>query len=126
MTNTQSATAKSEMIIPNKSTIAEDIEVSYGRDARESGSTAGEEPDPDEMEGSLSALTLGSIDEDAGGGSGGDDYYDKMSLVHASVASDRSLKNGRTIGAGREREKMRRDDEFKNATVRSRITGLEN
>ena len=68
-TNAQSATAKSQMIIPNKSTIAEeDIEVPYGRDARESGSTAGEEPDPDEMEGGLSALTrrLGSVDEDGG------------------------------------------------------------
>lgn len=128
-TNAQSATAKSQMIIPNKSTIAEeDIEVPYGRDARESGSTAGEEPDPDEMEGGLSALTrrLGSVDEDAGGRSGGDDYYDKMSFGRASVASDRSLKNGRaSVGAGEEHEKMRRDYEFKIATMQSRIAGLE-
>ncbi|ETW81255.1 hypothetical protein HETIRDRAFT_318900, partial [Heterobasidion irregulare TC 32-1] len=127
-TNAQGTTAKSQIIIPNKSTIAEqDAEVPYGRDARESGSMAGEEPGLNEMAGGLSALTLGSIDEDAGGRSGGDEYYDNMSLGHASVAPDLLLKNSRTSnGAGGECEKMRRDDEFSNVTMQSHIAGLEN
>ena len=86
---------------PNKSTVAEeDTKVFYDHSPHESGSTAGEEPYSDEVEGGPSILTrhLGSIDENVGGHHGGNDYYyNKVSLGPASVVSDRSLKNGRTV-----------------------------
>ncbi|KAA1470711.1 hypothetical protein DENSPDRAFT_836571 [Dentipellis sp. KUC8613] len=131
-TNAQSATATSGMIIPNKSTIAEeDIEVPYGRATRESGSTTGEgEGDGDELEGGLGGLSglsrrLGR-DEDDGAARSGDDYFDKMSFGRASVNSDRSLKGGRaSVGVGEEQEKIRREYEFRIATMQSRIAGLE-
>ena len=77
----------------------------------------------------------------------GDDYYDKMSLGRASVASDRSGMGSRfgvngtgsgrgsalgvAVGggaggaSGEEQEKLRRDYEYKIATMQSRIAGLE-
>lgn len=106
------------MIIPNKSTIAEeDIEVPYGREVRDSTGTAvderersREDTDAEQDEvglrsppsgglGGLSGLTARLADaeeEDEGAMSGGggarsgDDYFDKMSFGRASVASDRS------------------------------------
>ncbi|KAI0060487.1 hypothetical protein BV25DRAFT_1827659 [Artomyces pyxidatus] len=148
--NAQSATATSGMIIPNKSTIAEeDIEVPYGRagrgvDRRGSESAAeegdGDDGDGIEEEGGLSGLgglarRLGRAEEegeaDSGIRSGGDEYFDKMSFGRASVASDRSGGarggvGGRTsVGAGAEEEKMRRDYEYRIATMQSKIVGLE-
>ena len=111
---------------PNKSTCTEEvIKVPYNCSAHESGSTANEEPYLDEMEGGPSTLTcrLSSIDENAGGCGGGNDYYDKMLLGPTPVSSDRSLKNGRTsISACK---KMNHDCEAKNTTMQSRIAGFQ-
>lgn len=154
-TNAQSATAG--MIIPNKSTIAEEeIEVPYGREVRDSTGTAvderdrsrdrGRETDTDaEMDepgyrnpgglGGLSGLSarLQDADEDDGPNGAKDDYFEKMSYGRASVTSDRSasgviggrMMNGRTSVAGEDAEKIRRDYEFRVATMQSRITSLE-
>lgn len=166
-TNAQSATATSGMIIPNKSTIAEEeIEVPYGREIRESSSTAIDDRDRGDRDrsardvdtdgvtdgegpesasdyrsplGGLSGLSARlrgvEVDEDDGGGArSGDDYYDKMSLGRASVQSDRSNGNtgitsrmaaGRASTGGDEQERLRRDYEYKIATMQSRIAGLE-
>ncbi|KAI9064956.1 hypothetical protein FKP32DRAFT_1591027 [Trametes sanguinea] len=169
--NAQSATAGMGMIIPNKSTIAEeDIEVPYGRDARDSASTAMErdpgrdrsvdrggggggasdsERDADFSPrsppvgglGGLNGLSArfqtadtGEDDEGVGGARSGDDYYDRMSYGRQSAASDRStgaagigarMLGGRASVTGEEQERMRRDYEFKIATMQKRITGLE-
>ncbi|OBZ69633.1 hypothetical protein A0H81_10591 [Grifola frondosa] len=164
--NAQSATAGMGMIIPNKSTIAEEeIEVPYGREVRDSAGTAIDErgrgrelsmernPESDsEREGEMSprspaGMGLGGLsglsarlqaadgDEDEGaGGRSGDDYFDKMSFGRASVASDRSngaagigsrMLGGRASVSGEEQERLRRDYEFKIATMQTRITGLE-
>lgn len=147
-TNAQSATAKSGMIIPNKSTIAEEeIEVPYGRETRESGSTeprnrshspdadeVDEERDGDEMGVGLSALSrrlvASGTDDEPSMGAGGDEYFEKMSFGRASVNSDRSLRDrggGRSsaLQGGEESERIRRDYEFKIATMQTRIAGLE-
>lgn len=166
------------MIIPNKSTIAEEeIEVPFGgREGRESSSTAMDDRDrggdrgidtdgeaerdpesdyrsPRSPFGGLSGLSarLGrdTDDDDPGPArGGGDDYYDKMSVGRASVASDRSggggpgsrlnpnnsaniyntSRSGSAAGGGlgaEEQEKMRRDYEFRIATMQSKIQGLE-
>ncbi|KAI0090600.1 hypothetical protein BDY19DRAFT_936134 [Irpex rosettiformis] len=169
-TNAQSATAGMGMIIPNKSTIAEeDIEVPYARDVRDSTSTstAVDERDrsrdqsrghtdaedidspqsPPSAIGGLSGLTarLQSVnnDDDDNGGNKSEDYFDKLSYGRASVASDRSggmgigiaagvagvaaasRMGGRSSVAGEEGERIRREYEFKIATMQTRITGLE-
>ncbi|KAI5118308.1 hypothetical protein M0805_006476 [Coniferiporia weirii] len=183
--STNATNAQREVIIPNKSTIAEeDIEVPYGRE-RESSSTAvggraSRSPDtrersPDQrmdtdgegitdnepsssrspqMEagglGGLSGLSarlrdrpVEEEDEDSWSGQGrsGEEYFDKLSLGRASVASDRSLGLGQSsrvsasINPGRsskaggafeaDLESLRRDYEYKIATMQSRLTGLE-
>jgi protein SPA2 len=99
----QTATATSGMIVPNKSTIAEeDIEIPYGREARDSSSTAADdrelmrgdgedgEPESTDYMGGLSGLSglsarLRGDDTDDGVGSGGgtrsgEDYFDKLSF----------------------------------------------
>ena len=157
-TNAQSATATSGMVIPNKSTIAEeDIEVPYGREeARDSSVMAvgdrGRDGDGDayggmdeehEHEGpSIGGLSaLGArlrsqvsgdvLDDDEGGGArSGDDYFDKVSLGRASVTSDRSAGIVRSIGGrasvgGEDHERMRREYEFKIATMHGRMVTLE-
>ncbi|KAG8221360.1 hypothetical protein J3R82DRAFT_1532 [Butyriboletus roseoflavus] len=157
-TNAQSATATSGMIIPNKSTIAEeDIEVPYGREEmRDSsvmivgdrsrdgdGDTYGAVDEEHEHEGpslgGLSALgarlrSQGSgdflEDEEGGGARSGDDYSDKVSLGRASVTSDRSAGLMRSIGGrasvgGEDHERLRREYEFKIATMHGRIVTLE-
>lgn len=143
----------SGMIIPNKSTIAEEeIEVPYGQAQRDRDTVSGmsvvgmgrdgEDTDGEDLRspkialGGLSGLTArlrgASVDEEGGGTrSGGEDYYDKMSLGRASVGSDRSTgvpvaglrlnSNAR----GEDAEKMRREYEYKIATMQSRIAGLE-
>lgn len=152
-TNVQSATAG--MIIPNKSTIAEEeIEVPYGREVRDSTGTAvderersrerGRETDTDADDdfrspggglGGLSGLSArlqADDDEDEGamsGSRGADDYYDKMSFGRASVTSDRSAGgralSGRASVGGEEGERIRRDYEYRIATMQKRITDLE-
>ena len=145
----QSATAGMGMIIPNKSTIAEEeIEVPYGRDSqstarnRVGGASDSEREDdvsPRSPPGGLAGLSglsarLQQADDDDGGRRSGDDYYDRGSYSRQSQASDRSagaagigsrlLNGGRTSVAG-EDELMRRDYEYKIATMQARITSLE-
>lgn len=137
--NAQSAT--SEVIIPNKSTIAEEeIEVPYGRQIRDSSSTAmmddGDrdrqtdgELEPSPMIGGLNGLSarLKQVDEEDnpptrnGIPSSGEDYFDRMSYGRASVASDRSISKV----PGEEEEKIRREYEYKIATMQNKIAGLE-
>lgn len=165
-TNAQSATAGMGMIIPNKSTIAEEeIEVPYGRELRDSTSTAVDERDRSREQsrgntdieaddiphsppgvGGLSGLSarLQSVnnEDDDNNGNKSEDYFDKMSFGRASVASDRSggmgivagvagaaaaasRMGGRSSVGGEEGERIRREYEFKVATMQSRITGLE-
>ncbi|OAX41205.1 hypothetical protein K503DRAFT_685940 [Rhizopogon vinicolor AM-OR11-026] len=148
-TNAQSATATSGMVIPNKSTIAEeDIEVPYGREMRESSGTAidpregvrevdttdGEHESWDQRAaiGGLSGLSarLKSVQsEDDDMGDVRSDEYDKVSLGRASVTSDRSIGGPKVAGqasvTGDEQERLRRDYEFKIATMQNRITSLE-
>lgn len=139
--NAQSAT--SGVIIPNKSTIAEEeIEVPYGRQIRDSSSTAmlddgdrdrntdGESGSP-LMLGGLNGLSarLKQVDEEEesdppmrnGVPSAGEDYFDRVSYGRTSVASDRSASKV----PGEEEEKIRREYEYKIATMQNRITGLE-
>lgn len=167
----QSTTATSGMIIPNKSTMEEEyIEVPYGRDARESGSTtlddrerindsgrdidlvgdseidnASDYPSPLSPRSppaglsGLSARLKGvedDDDEDDGVASGagnrsGDDFFEKYG--RSSVNSDRSVGGTSSLAsrlAGRasisaDQEKMRRDYEFKIATMQTQITNLQ-
>lgn len=136
------------MIIPNKSTIAEEeIEVPYGRELRESMGTERDrsrertdtEGEMDEMRnpvpgfGGLSGLSARlQADEEGDEGNSGtrsnDDYFEKLSFGRASVTSDRSaggrMMGGRASVAG-EDERIRREYEFKIATMQTRITGLE-
>ncbi|THH02281.1 hypothetical protein EW026_g544 [Hermanssonia centrifuga] len=152
------------MIIPNKSTIAEEeIEVPYGRELRESTGTAVDERDrsrdrsrdgtdregdvsprsPTTGLGGLSGLSarLKAVDNDeddegvmsGAGNRSGEDYFDKMSYGRASVASDRSaggaigsrMMAGRMSVGGEEGERIRREYEYKIATMQKRLTGLE-
>lgn len=149
-TNAQSATATSGMVIPNKSTIAEEeIEVPYGRDMRESSGTAidaregvreldATDGEPDNWDkraalgglNGLNARLRSAQSEDDDMGDVRSDEYDKVSLGRASVTSDRSIgglkvPSGQTSVTGDEQEKLRRDYEFKIATMQSRITSLE-
>ena len=168
-TNAQSATAGMGMIIPNKSTIAEEeIEVPYARDNRDSTSTgtAVDERDRsrDQSRGNTDAEDIDSPQSPPGGlgglsglsarlqsvhndddntGNKSEDYFDKMSFGRASVASDRSggmgmgvaagvagvaaatRLGGRSSVAGEEGERIRREYEFKIATMQTRVTGLE-
>ncbi|KAG1871839.1 hypothetical protein DFJ58DRAFT_713783 [Suillus subalutaceus] len=137
------ATATSGMVIPNKSTIAEeDIEVPYGREMRESSGTAidtregvreldttdGEHEHWDQRGGlnGLSARLRNVHTEDDDAGDVRSDEYDKVSLGRASVTSDRSIGGSRMpSAAGDEHERLKRDYEFKIATMQSRITSLE-
>ena len=124
-TNAQSATVTSGIIIPNKSTIAEeDIEVPYGRSE---GAPEDGDGEPDEVESGLGGLARRlAQDPDTDGGARSDDYYDKISFGRVSVASDRSARGGRVSAAPNEDgEKMRRDYEYRIATMQGRITGLE-
>lgn len=139
----QSATAGMGMIIPNKSTIAEeDIEVPYGRDSnvtarnRTGGGLSDSERDleddmsprspPERGLGGLSGLSarLQQADEN-------EDYYDRTSYGRQSVASDRSAGGSKMLaGGGRasvagDDDRVRKEYEFKIATMQSRITSLE-
>ncbi|KAL1742355.1 hypothetical protein HDZ31DRAFT_43446 [Schizophyllum fasciatum] len=149
----QSATATSQMIIPTKSTIEEEyIEVPYAREARESGSTTIDDREPSRERGDLldepdsasdyrgsTSPAVGGLsglsglsarlrdtddDDDDLGRRSGDDFYNKG---RASAQSDRS-------GAGRfggrssvadDTEKMRRDYEYKIATMQSQMSNMQ-
>jgi len=137
--NAQSAT--SGVIIPNKSTIAEEeIEVPYGRQIRDSSSTSmlddGDrdrntdgEQESSPMVGGLNGLSarLGRVDEEDappmrnGVPSTGEDYFDRMSYGRTSVASDRPASKI----SGEEEDKIRREYEYKIATMQGKIAGLE-
>ena len=157
---TQSTTATSAVIIPNKSTMEEEfIDIPYGRDGRESGVTL-----PDERErtrdglggdnerdsaseyaspvmnsqsplvglSGLSARLKGVEDDNelAAGNKSGDDLYDKYG--RSSVDSTRSVGNNASnrmvtvrTTAPEEQEKLRRDYEYKIATMQTQITNLQ-
>ncbi|KAF9228291.1 hypothetical protein BS17DRAFT_773424 [Gyrodon lividus] len=72
-----------------------------------------------------------AIDDDDGGGArSGDDYFDKVSLGRASVTSDRSAAGasrmvGGRVSVGDDHERLRREYEFKIATMQNRIMTLE-
>lgn len=170
--NTNSANAQREIIIPNKSTITEEaIEVPYGReressgtatDDRRPGSPIDDSPAPRRSDVERQDLTrqiegvrspqsppigLGGLgnrlrgqivedededEENMSGARSGEEYYDQMSFGRVSVASDRSLGTGAprtntrsSKTSGENVEGLRRDYEFKLATMQSRITGLE-
>ena len=137
--NAQSAT--SGVIIPNKSTIAEEeIEVPYGRQIRDSASTAmlddGDrdrntdgEQEASPMVGGLNGLSarLKHVDDGDsspmrnGVPSTGEDYFDRVTYGRTSVASDRSASRI----PGEEEERIRREYEYKIATMQNKIAGLE-
>lgn len=157
---TQSTTATSAVIIPNKSTMEEEyIDIPYGRDGRESGVTilderertrdglggdnerdsASEYPSPmmnlrSPLVGlsGLSARLKGVEDEDelVAGNKSGDDLYDKYG--RSSVDSTRSPGNNASnvrvnvrTTAPEDQEKLRRDYEYKIATMQTQITILQ-
>ncbi|KAJ3776968.1 hypothetical protein EV361DRAFT_88999 [Lentinula raphanica] len=161
----QSTMATSGMIIPNTSTMEEEyIEVPYGRDARESGSSTNDERDlsrdrgqdpgfspgfteeePDSasnyaspMSPSSPAVGLSGLsarfkndDDDGPSTRSGDDFYDKpLSYGRNSANSDRSINaysnrmGGRT-SVNEDSEKMRRDYEYRIATMQTQISNLQ-
>jgi len=133
--NAQSAT--SGVIIPNKSTIAEEeIEVPYGRQIRDSTSTAmlddgntDGELESSPLVGGLNGLSarLKQVDDGDsspirnGVPSTGEDYFDRVALGRTSVTSDRSASRI----PGEEEERIRREYEYKIATMQNKIAGLE-
>jgi hypothetical protein len=134
------AVATAGIIVPNKSTMAEEeIEIPYGREQRESASTAIDTAESEQASplGGLSGLTArlraDDTDGSAGvGGRSGEDYFDKMSFGRTgSAASNRSIPPdgaGSRLGnnsAAEEQETMRREYEYKIATMQSKISGLE-
>lgn len=161
MAPSQSTTATSAVIIPNKSTMEEEyIDIPYGREARESGVTTlddrerggdsgregtGLDTEPDSASdypspmsvrsppaglGGLSARLKGVEDDDdiGPGNRSGDDLYDKYG--RSSVDSSRSAAgNARMVGSrtstSEETEKMRRDYEYRIATMQTQITTMQ-
>ena len=153
---TQSTTATSAVIIPNKSTMEEEyIDIPYGRDGRESGVTtfderamdagrdgrdgdneldsASEYPSPMSSRSplvglsGLSARLKGVEDDDelVAGNKSGDDVYDKYG--RSSVESSRSASNAPNARTSvpEDQEKLRRDYEYKIATMQTQITILQ-
>jgi hypothetical protein len=157
---TQSTTATSAVIIPNKSTMEEEyIDIPFGREARESGVTTiddrvvdgvrdvggdGELPDsasdypsplstrspPAGLMGLNARLKEVEIEDDsAPGNRSGDDLYDKYG--RSSVDSTRSAGGmgsrllNRGASVSEDKEKMRRDYEYKIATMQTQITSLQ-
>ncbi|KAI0314554.1 hypothetical protein OF83DRAFT_1136191 [Amylostereum chailletii] len=129
--------ATSGMVIPAKSTIAEeDIEVPFARRSRRSDFDADEDGDREEQ-GGLNGLPRRLGGQSAGSGSEGEDeYFDKMSMGRISVGSGRDGRTStdRERGASRtsasaaaaaDFEKARREYEFKIATMQSKIVSME-
>lgn len=151
--NGVSTTAASGMIIPNKSMMTEEIiQVPYGRNQRESASTndhdslapSGEDLDDfsSPKAGGLNALgnrlRLEEEDDDViVGGNSADERAERLSYGRASVSSDRSagggvgvrFANGRTSTGGNvaaeDSEKLRREYEYKIATMQSQMQTLQ-
>jgi len=81
------------------------------------------------MVGGLNGLSarLGRVDEEGsppvrnGVPGAADDYFDRLSYGRTSVASDRSVSKV----PGEEEEKIRREYEYKIATMQNKIAGLE-
>ncbi|KAH9485141.1 hypothetical protein JR316_0002048 [Psilocybe cubensis] len=159
----QSTTATSAVIIPNKSTMEEEyIDIPYGREGRESGVTtiddreragdigrlgngADTEPDsasdyPSPMSavtppaglGGLSARLQGVEDEDdiGPGNRSGDELYDKYgrSSVDSSRSAGQNVIGSRMMtrmSTSEDTEKMRREYEYKIATMQNQITTLQ-
>lgn len=135
------ATATSGMIIPNKSTIAEEeINVPYGNDDEDTrdmdGSESGDtspakapqlEPIRSNSQGfgGLGNTLINTPISPTEDGRGQSEYYDQLSLGRASVAS--SVLNGsRATREDREAaEQMRSEYEFKIATMQNKIATLE-
>jgi len=98
--------------------------------------SASDYPSPSSPAGGLSGLhaRLKSVDDDddgdsAAGGRSGDDFYENRSYGRTSANSDRSLTGGNRFG-GRasvsdDNEKLRRDYEFRIATMQTQITNLQ-
>ncbi|KAG8967131.1 component of the polarisome, partial [Tulasnella sp. 427] len=127
------STATSGVVIPNKSTIAEEeIKVPYGTDGDDSQDYDGSDASPvrptpnrsgSQGYGSLgTSLLNGPLSPTTDDGR---EFYDRMSLGAASVIS-----NGGGAMKGREEreaaEQMRSEYEFKIATMQNRIATLEN
>ncbi|KAJ7497027.1 hypothetical protein FB451DRAFT_1359481 [Mycena latifolia] len=136
----QSTTATSGMIIPNKSTIEEEyIEVPYGREARESGSSTLDDrersrdvdPDPGEPPDTASDYPL-SPQSPAGGLSGLSarllkDEDDEPEYGRASVGSSDRDRGGSRGGRASvdEQDKIRRDYEYRIATMQTQLSTLQ-
>lgn len=129
------------------------IEVPYGRDARESvddsrdrsqeGGVALTDGEPDSASdypisprspptglNGLSARLKGVEDDDDDSGVGKEDYFDKASFGRTSASSDRSAGMPSRVIGGRtsvaeDQERMRRDYEYKIATMQSQISTLQ-
>ncbi|KAJ1306218.1 hypothetical protein OPQ81_010926 [Rhizoctonia solani] len=147
-----SGMASSSFVTPNKSTIAEEeIQVPYGRDEGSEDEEEEEEEDDDSKrplsgenrnghgkkpsQGGLNALgfnllsTPMSPTSDDGtpmnglNGRTNSDYYEKMSFGRASVTSSQGGGGGETKRG--EVEEIRRDYEFKIATMQSKVASYE-
>jgi len=144
--NAQSSTATSGMVIPNKSTMEEEyIEVPYGRDQRESGSST----NPDEPEQEVADNTL-DVDDSASeyqspglnspsvglrglnarlkgveDDSGEESYGERFGRT--SVGSDRSgsMRYGGRTSVTETPEKMRQEYELKIAKMQTQISTLQ-
>ncbi|KAJ7690687.1 hypothetical protein B0H17DRAFT_584572 [Mycena rosella] len=143
----QSTTAASGMIIPNKSTIEEEyIEVPYGREARESGTSTlddrdrGREVDEDPGEPPDTASDYPISPQSPGGGLNGlsglsarllKDEDEEPEYGRASVgSSDRDRGVDRDRGGSRganveEQDKIRREYESRIATMQTQISTLQ-
>jgi hypothetical protein len=111
----------------NRDTDVEESESDYGRSPKS----------PEQGGGGLSGLSarLGAssrgepqnVDSDIGGGptKSSDEYYDKMSFGRTSVASDRSggapLSRNASKVSDRDREDLKREYEFKIATLQKKV-----
>ncbi|KAI0031844.1 hypothetical protein K488DRAFT_78811 [Vararia minispora EC-137] len=129
--------ATSGIIIPAKSTIAEEeIEMPFARRGRDEVDEGDQNQDENSAFGT-SVRRLGSLSVDRSMGSSSDDdddreYFDKLSTGRGSVASERGMRSGsdrdrggRVSGAGSDGERMRREYEFRIATMQSKIVSLE-
>jgi hypothetical protein len=139
--NTNANMATSGVVIPAKSTIAEeDIEVPF---ARRGGRSDGDDRDRNQDDN----IGYGGLSRRLGSTSGGrsiesasddddddddDESFDKMSIGRGSVVSERGVRagsdrerGGRASGGGSDGERVRREYEFRIATMQSKIVGLE-
>jgi protein SPA2 len=131
--------ATSGMIIPAKSTIAEEeIEVPFARRNGHDDNDDGDQDQDEEGGFGTTSRRIGSRSDrrSAGSASNGEeddrDYFDRMSTGRGSVTSERAgrpssgqERGGRTSVGSAVDEKMRREYEFRIATMQSKIVSLE-